>query len=79
MFPIDPTADPGRRAWFGCPQCNHGVGCDECQSSRNCRVHWQFLLSNQAWLLHLQCPECGHLWSVDSRRARSVGKQRRLT
>lgn len=67
MFPIDPTADPARRAWFGCPQCDHGVGCADCQSRLNCTVHWQFLLSNQAWLLHLQCPECGHLWSVDSK------------
>jgi hypothetical protein len=67
VFPIDPTADRARRAWFGCPQCQHGVGCGECQSSQNCEVHWQFLLSNQAWLLHLQCPDCGHLWSVDSK------------
>jgi hypothetical protein len=29
-------------------------------------VHWQYLLSNQAWLLHMQCPVCGHLWSLDS-------------
>jgi hypothetical protein len=66
MFPIDPTADPGRRAWFNCPECRHGVGCDECLSNRNCQAHWQFLLGSQAWTLHLQCPDCGHLWSIDS-------------
>jgi hypothetical protein len=66
VFPIDPTADRGRRAWFGCPQCDQGAGCADCRSSRNCGVHWQYLLSNQAWLLHMQCPVCGHLWSIDS-------------
>jgi hypothetical protein len=68
VFPIDPTADRGRRAWFICPQCDQGVDCNNCRSSRNCDVHWQYLLNNQAWLLHLQCPECGHLWSIDSQR-----------
>ncbi|BBX44088.1 hypothetical protein GCM10009641_68120 [Mycobacterium cookii] len=67
MFPIDPTADRARRAWFNCPQCTSGIGCGDCRRNRNCDVHWQYLLSNQGWLLHLQCPGCGHLWSHDSK------------
>jgi hypothetical protein len=25
------------------------------------------LLSNQATVIHLQCPTCAHLWSTDTR------------
>jgi hypothetical protein len=25
-------------------------------------------LSNKGTLIHLQCPDCGHLWSVDTRK-----------
>ena len=71
MLPIDPHADRGRRAWLPCPRCDHGAHCTECQSSRNCATHWQYLLSNQAWLVHLQCPGCGHVWTADTRWRRS--------
>ena len=69
VLPIDPHADRGRRAWLPCPRCDHGARCTECQSSRNCATHWQFLLSNQAWLVHLQCPGCGHVWQPIPGRA----------
>ena len=48
-------------------------GCDQAptapiaRAARNCATHWQYLLSNQATLVHLQCPDCGHLWSIDTR------------
>jgi hypothetical protein len=67
VLPIDPDADPGRRAWLRCPACDYGTGCADCQSSRNCDMHWQYLLSNQATLIHLQCPNCAHLWATDTR------------
>jgi hypothetical protein len=67
VLPIDPTADRCRRAWLQCPTCDLGADCTECQSSRNCADHWQYLLSNQATLVHLQCPHCGTLWSTDTR------------
>jgi hypothetical protein len=73
MLPIDPDADQSRRAWLACPKCDHGAACGECSSGRNCHTHWQYLLSNSAAVLHLQCPTCAHLWSLDtaaSRRAR---------
>jgi hypothetical protein len=67
VLPIDPTADPGRRAWLPCPQCSHHDRCAECQSTTNCVTHWQYLLSNKGTLVHLQCADCGHLWSTDTR------------
>jgi hypothetical protein len=67
VLPIDPEADLGRRAWLPCPQCDHGRDCAECGSHRNCADHWQYLLSNQAWVAHLQCRTCGHLWATDTR------------
>jgi hypothetical protein len=30
-------------------------------------MHWQYLLSNQGTLVHLQCARCGYLWSTDTR------------
>lgn len=68
MFPIDPDADASRRAWLACPNCEHGAQCDECLDGRNCRAHWQYLLSNRGTLVHLQCPTCTHLWSLDTRK-----------
>ena len=53
MLPIDPTADPSRRAWLACPACDHGRDCAVCQDRRNCRDHWQYLLSNQGAVVHL--------------------------
>jgi hypothetical protein len=68
VLPIDPTADPGRRAWLPCPSCNHGAQCGECQGKTNCAIHWQYLLSNEGTLVHLQCSDCGNLWSTDTRK-----------
>jgi len=67
VLPIDPSADRSRRAWLQCPACDQGAQCADCKSSRNCAEHWQYLLSNQATLVHLQCPNCGTLWSTDTR------------
>lgn len=66
-MPLDPTASIARRAWFDCPNCAHGVGCEPCESRRNCDDHWQYLLSNTGTLLHLQCPSCAHLWDRETR------------
>lgn len=68
MLPIDPHADRSRRAWLPCPNCHHGAGCADCRSRRNCSAHWQYLLSNDATTVHLQCPACAHLWCTDTRR-----------
>jgi hypothetical protein len=67
-LPIDPHADRSRRAWLPCPNCDWGRGdCGDCQSDRNCGAHWQYLLSNQATRVNLQCPACTTLWSADTR------------
>ncbi|MCU1687195.1 MAG: hypothetical protein JWQ81_7934 [Amycolatopsis sp.] len=71
-MPLDPTADLGRRAWFTCPRCGHGKSCLTCENGRTCGDHWQYLLANKASLLHLQCPECTHLWSHDTRKSTPV-------
>jgi hypothetical protein len=68
MMPLDPTADRGRRAWFPCPKCAHGDDCPLCQNGRTCDDHWQYLLSSKVTVLHLQCPDCLHLWSHDTRQ-----------
>ena len=68
MLPIDPHADKARRAWLRCPNCQYGAGCHDCQSTRNCNTHWQYLLSNRGTVVHLQCPNCTHLWATDTRR-----------
>jgi hypothetical protein len=68
VLPIDPTADRSRRAWLRCPCCDHGAKCGDCRDSRNCDTHWQYLLSNKGTLVHLQCPDCGYLWSTDTYR-----------
>jgi primosomal protein N' len=70
MLPIDPDADKSRRAWLACPRCDHGAACRDCRSGRNCHTHWQYLLSNSAAVVHLQCPTCAHLWSLDTSAAR---------
>lgn len=66
-LPIDPHADASRRAWLPCPNCDWGHKCSECHSNRNCGTHWQYLLSNRAMQVNLQCPRCATLWSVDTR------------
>lgn len=75
MLPIDPDADSSRRAWLPCPNCNHGAACPECRDGRNCCAHWQYLIANAADLVHLQCPSCAYLWSVDTGAGR---RHRRL-
>ena len=65
-LPIEPDADPSRRAWLACPNCDHGLGCPECQSRRNCDTHWQYLLRSQGTRVFLQCPTCCHVWTVDT-------------
>jgi hypothetical protein len=70
MLPIDPDADKSRRAWLACPSCDHGAACGDCRSGRNCHTHWQYLLGNSAAVLHLQCPTCAHLWSLDTSASR---------
>ena len=67
MLPIDPGADKGRRAWVPCPGCDDERGCATCEAGRTCADHWRYLLSNQGRLVHLQCPNCAHLWVWDSR------------
>jgi hypothetical protein len=67
-LPIDPHADDSRRAWLPCPSCDWGRDkCAECRSSRNCGSHWQYLLSNHATRVNLQCAGCATLWSIDTR------------
>jgi YVTN family beta-propeller protein len=66
---LDPNADPSRRAWLGCPNCEHGAGCPECQSGRNCATHWQYLLKNTAAQVFLQCPTCYCVWTVDTSKS----------
>jgi len=74
--PIEPDADPCRRAWFACPNCDHGVGCPECQSSRNCGTHWQYLLKNRGTQVSLQCPGCCYVWTVDTAERDGTADQR---
>jgi hypothetical protein len=64
--PIAPDADPSRRAWLACPNCDHGVGCLECESGRNCGTHWRYLLKNSGTRVSLQCPTCFYVWMVDT-------------
>jgi hypothetical protein len=65
----DPFADIARRAWLPCPNCDHGDECATCQDNRTCDEHWQYLLSNQGPVVHMQCPTCLHLWQRDTRAA----------
>ena len=69
MLPIDPEADRSRRAWVACPVCHHGDGCPDCESRRNCSVHWQYLLRNGGPRVIMQCPTCAHLWTTDTSRS----------
>lgn len=67
-LPIEPDADPSRRAWLECPNCDHGAGCPECRSRRNCATHWQYLLRSKGTRVFLQCPGCFCVWTVDTAR-----------
>ncbi len=51
---------------MACPNCDHGAGCLECQSRRNCATHWQYLLRNTASRVFLQCTTCYCVWTVDT-------------
>lgn len=66
MLPLDPQADPGRRAWVACPNCDDRQGCDPCAEGRSCSAHWRYLLSHTGSLLHLQCPGCTHTWTHET-------------
>ncbi|WP_329138697.1 hypothetical protein OG552_31395 [Streptomyces sp. NBC_01476] len=66
-LPIDPQADFSRRAWVACPVCDDARHCATCADRRNCGEHWRYLLSNAGPVVHLQCPRCTHLWSLDTR------------
>ena len=69
MLPIDPDADRSRRAWLPCPACCHGDGCPDCESSRNCSVHRQYLLRNEGPRVIMQCTTCAHLWTTGTSRS----------
>jgi len=69
MLPIDPHADRCRRAWMACPACHHGDGCPDCETRRNCSVHWQYLLRNEGPRVIMQCPTCALLWMTDTSRS----------
>ncbi|WKD36473.1 hypothetical protein [Streptomyces xanthophaeus] len=66
MLPLDPQADPGRRAWVACPKCADARGCEPCEQRRTCSTHWRYLLTNTGSMLHLQCPGCTHVWVHES-------------
>jgi primosomal protein N' len=68
-MPLDPSADLGRRAWLPCPHCERAASCPQCSAGLTCDEHWQYLLSNDAQVLHLQCPDCAGLWDHDTRKA----------
>nr|WP_030761452.1 hypothetical protein [Streptomyces sp. NRRL F-2664] len=63
MLPLDPQADPGRRAWIPCPRCRDHQQCEPCQEQRTCPTHWRYLLGNTGTRLHLQCRTCTHVWT----------------
>jgi len=66
-LPIDPRADAARRAWVACPSCDDARGCATCADRRTCSDHWRYLIANDGPVVHLQCPGCAHLWSVNTR------------
>ncbi|MFG2342401.1 hypothetical protein [Streptomyces yangpuensis] len=66
MLPLDPQADPGRRAWTPCPHCRDSRHCEPCAQQRTCPTHWRYLLANTGSLLHLQCPTCNHVWAHET-------------
>ncbi|MFL5996593.1 MAG: hypothetical protein ACJ736_20175 [Streptomyces sp.] len=66
MFPLDPQADIGRRAWVACPNCDDRRGCATCEQGRTCSEHWRYLLSHVGSLLHLQCRSCTHIWAHET-------------
>lgn len=66
MLPLDPQADPGRRAWVPCPNCEDTRECTPCGDGRTCSRHWRYMLSHHGSLLHLQCPGCTHIWAHET-------------
>ncbi|WP_133913107.1 hypothetical protein [Streptomyces sp. NBC_00582] len=79
MLPLDPQADPGRRAWVACPRCNDHQGCATCEERRTCSTHWRYLLSNVGSLLHLQCPSCAHVWDHETHFGATRSRWERIT
>jgi hypothetical protein len=68
-LPLDPQADPSRRAWIHCTICPPQT-CDDCAGRRNCSVHYSYLLGNHGHHVSLQCQQ-GHVWTVDTRKRNS--------
>ena len=66
-LPIDPHANRARRAWVDCPVCDDARHCTTCADRRNCGTHWRYLLSNRGPVVNLQCPQCTHVWSLNTR------------
>ncbi|MFI1286677.1 hypothetical protein ACH4U5_39005 [Streptomyces sp. NPDC020858] len=66
MLPLDPQADPGRRAWVPCPNCADTHTCKPCTEQQTCPTHWRYLLTTTGSLLHLQCPTCTHVWTHET-------------
>ncbi|MFE6910117.1 hypothetical protein [Streptomyces erythrochromogenes] len=66
MLPLDPQADPGRRAWIPCPHCRDTHTCHTCQQQQTCPTHWRYLLTNTGTLLHLQCPTCTNVYTHET-------------
>ncbi|MFF3032594.1 hypothetical protein ACFVS7_16520 [Streptomyces rubiginosohelvolus] len=71
-LPIDPQADPARRAWVACPACDDARRCAICADHRTCGEHWRYLIASNGPVLRLQCPGCTHTWSLDTRPGLSV-------
>ncbi|WP_406416794.1 hypothetical protein OH809_37570 [Streptomyces sp. NBC_00873] len=72
-LPIDPQADVARRAWMACPVCDDARHCGTCADRRNCADHWRYLISTKGPVVHLQCPQCTHMWSVNTRLGITCG------
>jgi hypothetical protein len=66
VLPIDPDADPGRRAWIDCPRCRDADRCAACRAGRDCGEHWRYLLASTGGVLHVQCPSCAHVWDHET-------------
>ncbi len=61
-MPVDPRADPCRRAWIACPWCAETTECVDCQAGRNCGLHWRYLLESAPHRVLLECRSCSLLW-----------------
>ena len=73
---IRPPTVPAAPGWSA-RAASTAAPCDRLPEQRNCATHWQYLLSNQGTLVHMQCPTCAYLWSTDTRQTRACGSARR--